>query len=127
MRAKTVDMLAAMKGQWRATLLPGVSQPSVPPPCYHCRWFDDEKHRLFDVFALYYGNQTDEFRCDECVGIFRRGGAKWRLFYLLSQTPVWERLMKMYTYIGVPDDDLIMSTHGIEGGNGEGSGQTVCV
>lgn len=78
------------------------------------RWLDDDKHRLFDMFVLFYGNATDVFDCPECVGIFRRRGAKWRLFYLLSRTPIWDQLMTMYSYFGVPDDDLIMSTHGTQ-------------
>lgn len=67
---------------------------------------------MFDIVALYYGKDLESFHCPECVAIYHRRGGKWRLFYLLTQTPVWQRVLDMYSYFGVPDDDLVMSTYG---------------
>ena len=66
---------------------------------------------MFDIVALYFGASLESFPCPECLAIFHRRGGKWRLFYLFTQTPVWRRVLEMYDYFGVPDDDLVMSTH----------------
>ena len=66
---------------------------------------------MFDIVALYFGASLESFSCPECLAILHRRGGKWRLFYLFTQTPVWRRVLEMYSYFGVPDDDLVMSTH----------------
>lgn len=82
--------------------------------CTTCQrsWLDDAPARNFDIVALYYGDPGDPFNCPHCVAILRQQSVKWHLVHRLARSPLWPDLLQRYRYFMIPDDDLLMSTHG---------------
>lgn len=69
----------------------------------------DRNKQLFDVCIIYYGKSPEyekKFR-DQSKYFFKLRGPKWSLIkQVLEQLHDW----KLYKYIWIPDDDLIIST-----------------
>ena len=84
---------------------------TVPTAPLWRSWLDDAPNRNFDVFALHYGSNQDNFTCPECVGVLHQAGTKWHLVHRLSQLSVWQGLLQRYKLFMLPDDDVIMSTN----------------
>lgn len=74
---------------------------------------DDEEHRCFDILAVYYGSDR-AFACPQCIAVFKERAVKWQALHRLYLSDLWSRVKDKYKAFMLPDDDLIMSTHGEE-------------
>lgn len=63
----------------------------------------------FDVCIIYYGEGEEERFKKQCKYFFKLRGPKWFLIKTILQKIEW----KLYDYIWIPDDDLIISTEKI--------------
>lgn len=71
--------------------------------------FDFSRYRnkqQFDVSLIYYGEGEEERFKKQCKYFFKLRGPKWFLIRTVLQKIEW----KLYDYIWIPDDDLIIST-----------------
>lgn len=73
-------------------------------------WLDRPEDAIFDIIAIYYGDNPDEFQCPLCAKVYNMKGPKWRLYYLYTASPEWHAIATQYEYIMLPDDDLGMDT-----------------
>jgi len=78
-------------------------------------WTDNDESRTYDLWVAYYGESETQWkriqeRSDMC---FRRKGAKFQNFSF-----VWKRMKSFiqntYDYVWIPDDDIEISSDGIE-------------
>lgn len=85
-------------------------------PRHLCRsWLDDEEHRCFDILAVYYGSDR-AFACPQCIAVFQERAVKWQALHRLYLSDLWSKVKDKYKAFMLPDDDLIMSTHGEQEG-----------
>lgn len=75
---------------------------------FHNNWLD--KHRNYDVWVVYYGNNDDSYMNYSKVvdKIWKRKGSKYQNFHYIY-TNHYDMLMK-YERFYIVDDDIIMST-----------------
>jgi hypothetical protein len=69
----------------------------------------DRDKQNFDVCIIYYGEGEEDRFKKQCKYFFKLRGPKWFLIKNILQQIEW----KLYDYIWIPDDDLIVSTEKI--------------
>lgn len=72
----------------------------------HKTWLHDAHNRTWDLVALYYGDDPESFKCNECVGVQPSRGAKWRIISKFLNSTLWKKLAPKYNIIMIADDDL---------------------
>ncbi|GAB4814796.1 hypothetical protein N2152v2_001842 [Parachlorella kessleri] len=70
-------------------------------------WLSHKRQRTFEVVLINYSKEPAA--CTDCYRVFNLRGPKWRIVYLMTQSPEWRELLaeRPWEYISFADDDLL--------------------
>jgi hypothetical protein len=81
------------------------------PSSRHQEWLDSARRtgRNWDLALIYYGPNSDNFKCEECVAVQISSCAKWRCLSGFLNSTTWnDELYDRYESVMIADDDLGM-------------------